>query len=72
VLVSNRDLWRLGRNARMERLMQTEQLRRKARQLYNNKLVPQEVNQHNQRKWVRSVLKLGDKWLLAKQVGRIQ
>jgi hypothetical protein len=69
--IGNRYLWRLGRNARMERLMQTEQLRRKARQLYNNKLVSQEVNQYNQRKWVRSVLQLGDKWLLAKQVGRI-
>ena len=52
--------------------MQTEQLRRKARQLYNNKLVPQEVNQYNQRKWVRSVLQLGDKWLIAKQMQRIQ
>ena len=52
--------------------MNTEQLRRKARELYNNKEVPQEVNQYNQRKWIRSVLKLGDKWLLAKQVSRIQ
>jgi hypothetical protein len=52
--------------------MNTQELRRKARQLYNNKLVSTEVNQLNQRKWVRSVLKLGDKWLLAKQVGRIQ
>ena len=52
--------------------MQTQELRRKARQLYNNKLVPTEVNQYNQRKWVRSVLKLGDKWLLAKQVERLQ
>ena len=52
--------------------MNTQELRRKARQLYNNKLVPTEVNQLNQRKWVRSVLKLGDKWLLAKPVGRIQ
>jgi hypothetical protein len=52
--------------------MNTEQLRRKARELYNNKEVPQGVNQYNQRKWVRSVLKLGDKWLLAKQVERIQ
>jgi hypothetical protein len=52
--------------------MQTEQLRRKARVLYNNAQVPKEVNQYNQRKWVRSVLKLGDKWLVAKQVGRIQ
>jgi len=52
--------------------MNTEQLRRKARELYNNKEVPQEVNQYNQRKWIRSVLKLGDKWLLAKNVQRIQ
>ena len=52
--------------------MNTEQLRRKARELYNNKEVPQGVNQYNQRKWVRSVLKLGDKWLLAKNVERIQ
>jgi hypothetical protein len=52
--------------------MQTEQLRRKARQLYNNSLVPQQVNQYNQRKWVRAVLKLGDKWLVAKNIQRIQ
>ena len=52
--------------------MNTEQLRRKARQLYNNKLVPEDVNQYNQRKWVRAVLRLGDKYLLAKKVERIQ
>ena len=52
-------------------LMHTQELRRKARQLYNNALVPSTTNQHNQRQWVRSVLKLGDKWLLAKHVERI-
>ena len=52
--------------------MNTEQLRRKARQLYNNKLVPEGLNQYNQRKWVRSVLRLGDKYLLAKKVERVQ
>ena len=52
--------------------MNTQELRRKARQLYNNEQVPIKVNQYNQRKWVRSVLKLGDKWLVAKQIGRIQ
>jgi len=70
--VSHRYLWRYRCTTGLERLMQTEQLRRKARELYNNKEVPQEVNQYNQRKWIRSVLKLGDKWLLAKNVGRIQ
>ena len=52
--------------------MNTEELRRKARQLYNNKLVSEDVNQYNQRKWVRAVLRLGDKYLLAKKVERIQ
>lgn len=52
--------------------MQTEQLRRKARVLFNNTQVPQKTNQHNQRQWVRSVLKLGDKWLVAKNIERIQ
>jgi hypothetical protein len=66
-------LWRLGCVVSVQGLtMQTEQLRRKARQLYNNSLVPQQVNQYNQRKWVRSVLKLGDKWLVAKSIERIQ
>ena len=51
--------------------MNTEQLRRKARELYNNKEVPQVVNQYNQRKWVRSVLRLGDRWLLAKPLGKL-
>lgn len=51
--------------------MQTQQLRRKARELYNNELVPESINQYNQRKWVRTVLKLGEKWLLAKQIERI-
>jgi hypothetical protein len=52
--------------------MNTEELRRKARQLYNNKLVSEDVNQYNQRKWVRAVIRLGDKSLLAKKVERIQ
>ena len=51
--------------------MQTQKLRRKARELYNNALVPESTNQYNQRKWVRAILKLGDKWLLSKQIQRI-
>ncbi len=71
--IGSHHLWWLGRTLGVQGVsMNTQELRRKARQLYNNKLVPTEVNQHNQRKWVRSVLKLGDKWLLAKQVERLQ
>jgi len=71
--IGSHHFWWLGRTLGVQGVsMNTQELRRKARQLYNNKLVSTEVNQLNQRKWVRSVLKLGDKWLLAKQVGRIQ
>ena len=52
-------------------MLTVEQLRRKARQIYNNDMVPAHINQHNQRKWVRSVLQLGDRWLIAKPVGSL-
>jgi hypothetical protein len=52
-------------------MLTNEQLRRKARKIYNNKMVPEHINQHNQRKWVRSVLQLGDRWLIAKPIGSL-
>jgi hypothetical protein len=48
------------------------ELRQKARALYNNDMVPEHTNQHNQRQWVRAVMRLGDKWLPVKQVKRIE
>lgn len=39
---------------------------RKARQLFNNDMIPPEHNRAYQRKWVRSLRFLGDRWLLAK------
>ena len=48
------------------------ELRQRARTLYNNDMVPDHINQHNQRQWVRAVIRLGDKWLIAKQVKRIE
>jgi hypothetical protein len=48
------------------------ELRQKARTLFNNDMVPEHTNQHNQRQWVRAVMRLGDKWLIAKQVKRIE
>ena len=41
-----------------------------ARRLWSVEHVPVEVNRVNQRKWARSVVRLGDRWLLARQVGR--
>jgi hypothetical protein len=45
---------------------------RKAHTLWDNPLVPTHLRRHNRKAWVRSVLFLGDKWLLAKPVGRVQ
>ena len=39
-----------------------------ARHLWNVEYAPKEVNRRNQREWARSVVRLGDKWLLAKHV----
>jgi hypothetical protein len=52
-------------------MMTTEQLRRKARVIYNNDMVSDRINQHNQRKWVRAILRLGDRWVHAKPMGRL-
>ena len=43
-------------------------LARKAIKLYSYDLVPKSINRHNQREWIRAVLQLGDKWLLAKPI----
>jgi hypothetical protein len=50
--------------------MTTKQLVRHARELWSNPLAPTSVNRHNRRAWVRSVLRLGDKWLLAQPIRR--
>lgn len=51
--------------------MNTKQLVRHARELWNSPLVPPQINRHNRKAWVRSVLRLGNKWLLAQKVERI-
>lgn len=49
--------------------MKTNMLK-KVRQLYNVDYIPYEENRANQRKWIKSVRLLGDKWLLAKSKGK--
>jgi hypothetical protein len=39
---------------------------KKVRELYNVDYIPYWENRANQRKWIKSVRLLGDKWLLAK------
>jgi hypothetical protein len=43
---------------------------RHVRELWNSPLVTREINRANQRKWIRQVRILGDRWLLAKNVER--
>jgi hypothetical protein len=52
--------------------MTTFQLRQKARELFKTYDAPPQVIQQYQRKWVRSVMQLGPKWLLAQQVSKTQ
>ena len=44
------------------------QLARRAVRLYSYDLAPLHINKANRRAWLRSVLMLGDRWLLAKPV----
>jgi hypothetical protein len=41
-----------------------------ARLLWSCPDVPREINRANAIKWIRSIRQLGDRWLLAKTVGR--
>ena len=43
--------------------MTKTQLMRRAVRLWSVKHVPREINRANARKWLASVLRLGDKWL---------
>ena len=44
--------------------MTKTQLMRRAVRLWSVKDVPREINRANARKWLASVLRLGDKWLM--------
>ena len=50
--------------------MKTQALRH-VRKLFCHENAPRSVQRHNCRQWVRLIRFLGDKWLLAKPVNRI-
>lgn len=50
---------------------QPRALVRRARELFNVEYVPPSVNKANQKKWVRSVIDLGDRWKLRHPVPRL-
>ena len=47
--------------------MKTNLLKR-ARELWNVSYIPREMNRANQRKWIRALRIVGDKWLYAHHV----
>lgn len=49
--------------------MNTKMLRH-VRQMWSTTYIPAEINRANQRKWIKAVRQLGDKWLLAQHVQR--
>lgn len=51
--------------------MSRMELLRHAVRLWNIPYVPRETNKANARKWIKAVERLGDRWLLARKVGRI-
>lgn len=53
-------------------MMNTRQLVRRANRLWSSPTVPPEMNRLNKRKWIKAVQRLGDKWLLAKPVERLE
>jgi phage terminase small subunit len=55
-----------------EGLSSARRLLKHAKSLYSVPEVPEHINRHNRRQWVRSVSFLGDRWLLATPVGRAE
>lgn len=50
---------------------QPRALVRRSRELFNVDYMPPEVNKANQRRWVRAVIDLGDRWKLRNPVPRL-
>lgn len=46
-------------------------LLKKTRKLWNNDLVSPSLNKSNQLKWARAVHSLGDRWLLASFISKV-
>lgn len=67
-----RHLWRLGRTLSLEGVSMNTRFLKRVRAMFASYDAPPEVIRSYQRQWVRSVRKLGDKWLIAKQIERIE
>ena len=65
-------LWRLGRNVGLEGVNMNTRFLKRVRAIFATYDAPPEVIRSYQRQWVRSVRALGDRWLVARQVQRLE
>ena len=68
----NRHLWRYWCTTSMAGLNMNTKFLKRVRAMFASYDASPEVIRSYQRQWVRSVRKLGDKWLIAKQIERIE
>jgi hypothetical protein len=65
-------LWRLGRTVGLEGVSMNTRFLKQVRAIFATYNAPPNVIRSYQRQWIRSVRQLGDKWLVAKQIERIE
>lgn len=53
-------------------MLNTKDLVRRANKLWSSPTVPRELNEINKRKWIKAVQRLGDRWLLARNMPRLE
>ncbi len=68
----NHHLWWLGRTVGLEGLNMNTRFLKRVRAIFSAYDAPPEVIRSYQRQWIRSVRRLGDNWLIAKQIQRIE
>jgi hypothetical protein len=68
----NHHLWRLGRTVGLAGVNMNIRFLKRVRAMFATYDAPPEVIRSYQRQWVRSVRRLGNNWLIAKQIERIE
>jgi hypothetical protein len=70
--ISHHHLWRHRCTTGLERLTMNTRFLKRVRAMFATYDAPPEVIRSYQRQWVRSVRRLGNNWLVAKPIERIE
>jgi hypothetical protein len=68
----NYHFWRLGRTVGLAGVKMDTRFLKRVRAMFATYDAPPDVIRSYQRQWVRSVRRLGNNWLIAKQIERIE